>query len=145
MTRIAAVAMLVALPVAGCASSEQRTATPAGTPPGSGSAMTRTPDVASLAGRWDGWMKGTGGTSAPVQVTVNPDGTYSSTIGASSGNGTFEVVNGQVRTQGHLSGSAFGAGRQSVVTLAERGGRPVMVGEGRDDRGPYSFELMKRN
>jgi hypothetical protein len=145
MTRIAAVAMIVTLPVAGCASRESRTAAPAAATPGAASAMTKTPDVSSLAGRWDGWMKGSGGVTAPVQVTVNPDGTYVSTIGAASGNGTFEVVDGRVLTKGHLSGSAFGAGRQSTVSMAERGGRPVMVGEGRDDRGPYSFELMKRN
>jgi hypothetical protein len=134
-TRIAALLLVAALPAAGCASRSSQAP----------SAMTKPPEIGTLAGRWDGYLRGTGGNSAPVQVTVSPDGTYTSQIGASSGSGTFQVVDGQVLTKGHLSGSAFGSDRQAVVTVSEKGGRPLLVGEGRNDRGPYSFELMKRN
>jgi hypothetical protein len=135
---MAALALLISVPMAGCASKSASTGSP------SAMAMT-TSDVKSLAGNWDGWMKGATGGSAPVQVTVNPDGTYTSKMGASSGSGTFQVVDGKVLTKGHLSGSAFGSDRQSVVTVVDRGGRPVITGEGRNDAGPYSFELTRRN
>ena len=141
VTRIAAVALMVTVPVAGCASTSSRETAAGGTP----SAMTKVPDAKALAGAWEGFIKGTGGVTAPVQVMVNPDGTYTSRVGASSGTGTFQVVNGRVLTKGHLSGTSFGSDRQSVVTVSERGGRPVMSGEGRSDAGPYSFELTKRN
>ena len=142
VTRVATIALLFTVPMVGCASKSTRTA--ATTEP-SASATTRTLDVGALAGNWDGYMKSASGISSPVQVVVKPDGTYSAMMGASSGTGTFEVADGKVLTTGHLSGSAFGAGRKSTVTLGERGGRPVLVGEGRSDAGPYSYELMKRN
>jgi hypothetical protein len=134
-TRIAALFLVVTLPIAGCASRASQ----------SPSAMTKTPDVGTLVGTWDGYMRGTGGASSPIQVKVNPDGTYTSQMGSESGSGTFRVVDGQVVTQGHLSGPAFGSDRQSVVKVADKGGRPVLVGEGRNEAGPYSFELTKRN
>jgi hypothetical protein len=76
---------------------------------------------------------------------VKPDGTYASTIGGTSGAGTFQIVGDTVVTKGHLSGPAFGADRQSVVTIVEKGGRPIMTGEGRNEAGLYTFELTKRN
>ena len=141
VTRIAAIALMLTVPVAGCASGTSRQTATTGAP----SAMTQVPDAKALAGAWEGFMKGTGGVTAPVQVVVNPDGTYTSRVGASTGTGTFQVVDGKVVTKGHLTGPAFGADRQSVVTIVERGGRPVMSGEGRSDAGPYSFELTRRN
>lgn len=136
-TRMAALALVITLPMAGCASG--------GSSAGSPSAMTSTPEVGTLAGRWDGWMKGTGGNTSPVQVKVNPDGTYTSQMGATGGTGTFQIVDGKILTKGHLSGSAFGSDRQSVVTVVEKGGRPTLIGDGRNEAGPYSFELTKRN
>ena len=136
-TRVATLVLVVFSLAAGCASRSSSTGSP--------SAMTTGPYVQTLVGRWDGWMKGATGVTAPVQVVVNPDGTYTSQVGASSGGGTFQVVDGRVVTRGHLSGSAFGSERQSVVTVVERGGRPTITGEGRNDAGPYSYELTKRN
>ena len=137
--RMIALVLVIGVPVVGCASKQSAST-------GAPSAMTATtPEIGKLVGRWDGWMKGASGNSAPVQVMVNPDGTYTSQMGASSGSGTFQVVDGKILTKGHLSGSAFGADRQSVVTVVEKGGRPVITGEGRNDVGPYSYELSKRN
>jgi hypothetical protein len=136
-TRMAALALVIIPMMAGCASRDSRAGSP--------SAMTSAPQIGTLAGRWDGWMKGTTGNIVPVQVTVNPDGTYTSQMGATSGSGTLQVVDGKIVTKGHLSGGAFGADRQSVVTLVEKGGRPTLSGEGRSEEGPYSFELTKRN
>jgi hypothetical protein len=136
-TRIAALVLVVVSLATGCASRSSSTGSP--------SAMATAPNVQTLAGRWDGWMKGATGNTAPVQVMVNPDGSYTSQMGASSGSGTIQVVDGKIMTKGHLSGSAFGSDRQSVVTVVEKGGRPTITGEGRNDAGPYSYELTKRN
>lgn len=121
VTRIAAVALVITVPMAGCAAGQR---------------------ARRELGRLHEERERR---HSPVQVTVNPDGTYTSRTGASSGTGTFQVVDGRVVTQGHLSGSAFGAGRRSVVRIVERRGQPVLSGEGRSDEGPYSFELTKRN
>jgi hypothetical protein len=126
-------AALVVLVAGACASSSQ-------TSPAA-SAVTQ-PDVAMLAGSWQGFAKGTGG-SMPVTVKVLPDGTYASTIGASSGNGTFSIQNGSIVTMGHLSGSAFGSEGRGTATLQQKKGRLTLLGEGRNDRGPYSYELVK--
>ncbi len=134
-TRIAALFLVATLAMAGCASRGSETP----------SAMTKPPDVGTLAGTWEGYLKGASGNSTPIQVKVNADGTYTSQIGASTGSGTFRVVDGQVMTKGHLSGSAFGADTQSVVRVVEKSGRPILFGEGRNEAGPYSYELTKRN
>ena len=143
VTRIALFILLVAVPLAGCGSSGYKTSDYSTYPP-SPSASPSTASLSGLAGTWDGWGRDASGTGFPIQVTVNPDGTYASTVGASGGTGTFQVVDGKITTKGHLSGSAYGADRQAVVSVTEKNGRKILTGDGRSDRGPYSFELTKR-
>ena len=54
-------------------------------------------------------------------------------------------ADGVVVTTGHLSGPAYGADRQSTAVLSERDGRLQISGEGRSDRGPFSYVIQKTN
>ena len=99
-------------------------------------------DVKSLAGKWKGWATGTGGTSMPAEVIIAADGSYTSLIGANSGRGNIKADKGKYMAEGHLSGTPVGTGMSSL-TVADKGGKKVMSGQGRNDVGPYSFELTK--
>ena len=132
---------LLALLAVGCASTKT-SSTPS--TPSTPSASPAPTNVASLAGVWRGWMEGSG-TTSPVTVTVKPDGTYTSEIGGTIGSGSFKVANGVITTSGHLSGSALGADRASTAQLGTKDGKPAIVGEGRSDRGPYTYRLQKVN
>ena len=97
----------------------------------------------ALAGKWDGWW--IGATSLPVEVDVKPDGTYTSRVGTDTGWGTFRLVNGVIVVKGHLSGAdAPLADRTATATLGQKGGVPMLTGDGRTSEGPYSFTLTKR-
>ncbi len=100
-------------------------------------------DVSALVGKWDGWW--IGGESFPLEVTINADGTYVSRLGADSGWGTFRVANGVIFTEGHLSGAeAPLSDRMATVTLVQKNGVAMLMGDGRTSQGPYSFTLTKR-
>ena len=102
-------------------------------------------DIQSLAGKWTGWGTPPSGSAFPVEVRINPDGSYTSMMGATSGNGTVKVIDGKITTEGHLSGPAgvaAGTGR-SQATLATKGGKQVLSGAGRNDAGPFNYELTK--
>jgi hypothetical protein len=137
----AALLLATTLIVAGCATGKSKSAS--ATDPAAGSASPMT--LGSLAGKWDGWAKPASGNSHPIELTVNPDGTYTSRVGASSGTGTFQIVGNKILTQGHLTGSAFGSTGASEVAHTTKDGRQKLTGDGRSDAGPYSFEVMKRN
>jgi hypothetical protein len=100
--------------------------------------------VDALAGTWQGFAN-QAGVSLPVTVNVRPDGSYTSSIGAATGSGTLRVVQGNIVTTGHLSGPAFGSERQTTARLVDQDGRRMLVGDGRDDRGPFSYQLQKTN
>src|SRR5262249_11797376 len=61
-------------------------------------------DVKSLAGRWSGWLvPTTGSPNVPVEVQVEPDGSFTSTIGGSSmEKGTIKMVGGKLTSEGQL-------------------------------------------
>lgn len=112
------------------------------TSPSASPSRTMVASIDALAGTWQGFAKHAG-VSLPVMVNVQPDGTYTSSIGSVTGSGTIRVVDGNILTTGHLSGPAFGSGRQTTARLIDQDGRRVLVGDGRDDRGPFSYQIQK--
>jgi hypothetical protein len=102
-------------------------------------------EIQSLAGKWAGWGTPASGSAFPIEVQINPDGTYTSLMGASRGTGTIKVDGGKITTEGHLSGPAgvaAGAGT-SQANVTTKGGKQVLVGQGRNDAGPFNYELTK--
>ncbi len=77
---------------------------------------------------------------------VITDGTYVATFGAGlSSTGTVTVTDGTiavVRTGGSGGGSTLTVTSKAVVE--ERNGRRVLVGQGRNDLGPFSYELAEQ-
>jgi hypothetical protein len=105
-------------------------------------------DIQNLAGKWSGWGTAASGSSFPIEVVVKPDGTYTSMMGATSGQGRFKLVDCKITgitTEGHLSGPA-GAGTPGVseAAVGAKGGKQVLSGAGRNDAGPFNYELTKQ-
>jgi hypothetical protein len=134
---VTVVAVALTLVAAGCGSKTAKTSP-------SASPAATTVDVKNLAGKWEGYARPTSGAAVPVEVDVKPDGTYVSRMGASSGTGVFRVVDGSLVTEGQLSGTTFGAAGRSTASVRQHDGRMVLSGQGRNDAGPYSYELTKR-
>src|SRR5262245_44328887 len=102
-------------------------------------------DTSDLAGMWKGWATGRSGSAVPVEVQINPDGSYTSMMGGTTGRGTIKGEGGKFIAEGHLSGPAgttAGTGK-SQLTVGTKGGKPAISGTGRNDAGPYDFELTK--
>jgi hypothetical protein len=134
MTRFAPFALLVLLStVVGCA------------PATSGSAVQVT-DVKSLTGKWLGYATGTAsGTPNPIELTINPDGTWTSRTGAQAQNGIVSLNDGKITfTRQGASGPSTTVLQGSTAVLQERGGKRVLVGQGRSDYGPYSYEFTEQ-
>ena len=105
-------------------------------------------DIRHLAGKWSGWGTAPSGGAFPIEVAVNSDGTYTSMMGATRGQGRFTTVDCKitgVTTEGHLSGPA-GAGSAAVshATVGAQGGTQVLSGSGRSDAGPFNYALTKQ-
>jgi hypothetical protein len=125
----------------GCASmSQSSTAAPA-LPPAK---ALQPGDLASLAGEWEGTLRGKAGTgplagqSTPVKVTVAPDGSYTTSIQGRPGAGMARIADGKVNFAGSTT--------RGTATLHEGGGRRVLKGEGTwvGFDGESAFELTKR-
>jgi len=99
-------------------------------------------NVKDLAGKWKGWGTGSSGSAFAIEVQINPDGAYTSLMETGRGSGTFKVADGKITTSGHLSGPNP-TDTAAQVTLATKGGKQILTGQGRSDRGPYSFELTR--
>ena len=128
----------VVLMTAACSSTSSTTS------PSASPSRTVVASVDALAGTWQGFAN-QAGVSLPVTVNVRPDGTYTSSIGSATGTGMLRVVEGTVLTTGHLSGPAFGAERQTAARLIDQDGRRMLIGDGRNDRGPFSYQIQKTN
>jgi hypothetical protein len=104
-------------------------------------------DVKSLAGKWLGYAILTSGSQVTLQVEVKPDGTYTSRWGDTSGKGVIKKQGDKLMAEGSLTSGAStaiaGAGK-SDLTLTEKDGKQKIAGFGRDQQGPYSFELTKQ-
>jgi hypothetical protein len=104
-------------------------------------------DVKSLAGKWVGWATPTSGSNFPLSVQVEPDGSYTSTMGASIGKGMITMDGGKLMAEGQLvtgTGTAAAGTGRSQLTLTSKDGKQMITGAGRDDRGPYNFQLTKQ-
>ncbi len=134
MTRFAPLALVVLLgTVAGCA------------PATSGGAIPVS-DVKSLAGKWLGYAVGTAaGAANPIELTINPDGTWTSRSGAQVQNGVISLNDGKISfTRQGASGPSTTVLQASTAVLQERDGKRVLVGQGRSDFGPYSYEFTEQ-
>ena len=62
------------------------------------------------------------------------------------GTGTIKIAGGKLIAEGHLNGSgaaAAGAGR-SEITVSSKDGKQTISGTGRENQGPYNFQLIKQ-
>jgi hypothetical protein len=138
---LSAVGLVVVMLSGGCASMS----TPQSSAPPLPPAKALQPgDLASLAGEWEGTLRGVAGTgplagqSTPARVTVAPDGSYTTNIQGRPGAGTATIAGGKVNFQGSTT--------RGTATLYEGGGRRVLKGEGTwiGYDGQSTFELTKR-
>lgn len=102
-------------------------------------------DLASLAGEWQGVLRGAAGTSAAGMgrsaigsVTVAADGSYTSNVEGRPGVGQASIEGGKVVFSGSVT--------RGTATLYEGDGRRVLKGEGTwvGFDGNTEFELTKR-
>lgn len=104
-------------------------------------------DLRSLAGTWQGTASGTQGLSQPVTVVIASDGTYTTTGGVYTAQGTAQVKDGKlVLTSTSTSGGQTGS-RVATAVLSERQ-QPsqviqVLTGSGASTSGPYEFEVSR--
>src|SRR5262249_8971566 len=103
-------------------------------------------DIQRLAGRWIGWMSPTRGSSVPIEVDVKPDGSYTSKWGSREGRGVVRMEGGKLMAEGQLATGtgqpAQGTGK-SELNLTVKDGKQTITGIGRDDEGPFNFQLTK--
>jgi hypothetical protein len=101
-------------------------------------------DVKSLAGKWVGWMTPS---NQVMEVQIQPDGSYTSVRGTTTGQGTIKMDGGKLMADGHLitGPNVTTAGPEKAqLTLSSKAGKQVLSGTGRDNEGPYSFQLTKQ-
>src|SRR5215470_1901457 len=103
-----------------------------------------TQDVGSLAGKWVGRIAPS---NQVLVVQIQPDGSYTSTSGTTTGQGTIKMVGGRLMADGNLvtGPNVTTAGPEKAeLTLSSKAGKQVISGTGRDNEGPYSFQLTKQ-
>ena len=101
-------------------------------------------DVKSLAGKWVGRITPS---NEILQVQIQPDGSYTSERGTTTGQGTIKMDGGRLMADGHLvtgPNVAVAGEQKSELTLSSKAGKQVISGTGRDNEGPYSFQLTKQ-
>ncbi len=106
----------------GCASTQQ--------PPG---AVVKVSDVKSLSGKWVGTLIDDRNMGTPATMFINSDGTYRAQFGAVSSAGTIALQpNGQLAfTMTSATGLLGTSDASSTAILYDRGGKRVLVGNGR--------------
>lgn len=101
-------------------------------------------DVKSLAGKWVGRMTPS---NQVLEIQIQPDGSYTSVRGTTTGQGTITMDGGRLMADGHLvtGPNVTTAGPEKTqLTLSSKGGKQVISGTGRDNAGPYAFQLTKQ-
>jgi hypothetical protein len=101
-------------------------------------------DVKSLAGKWVGRITPS---NEVLQVQIQPDGSYTSVRGTTTGEGTIKMDGGKLMADGHLvtgPNVAVAGPEKAQLTLSNKAGKQMISGTGRDSEGPYSFQLTKQ-
>jgi hypothetical protein len=101
-------------------------------------------DVKSLAGKWVGRMTPS---NQVLEVQIQPDGSYTSIRGTTTGQGTIKMVGGRLMADGNLitGPNVTTAGPENTeLTLSSKAGKQMISGTGRDNAGPYAFQLTKQ-
>ena len=115
-------------------------------PPGT---VVRVTDVKSLGGTWAGTLIDSANMGTPLRLVINPDGTYRAQFGDTSANGTIVLrPDGQLAfTMTSAAGLLSLVESSSTATLYNRGGRRVLVGNGRVGwrENPFSWEVTEEN
>jgi hypothetical protein len=82
-----------------------------------------------------------------LEIQIQPDGSYTSVRGTTTGQGTITMVGGRLMADGHLvtgPNVAVAGAEKTQLTLSSKAGKQVLSGTGRDNEGPYSFQLTKQ-
>jgi len=136
-SRICALGLIIALGLAGCASSGSETA----------SAPIAITDLSSIAGKWVGLLEMAGSRDRQdyLEVTIARDGTYRAesarTIGVMDAKGTVKVADGKLLIQGERGGKGTG-------TLFSQSGQPprlLQVNGTAGDGRPYIVRLRPQS
>src|SRR5262249_36965224 len=101
-------------------------------------------DVSSLAGKWVGRMTPS---NQVLEIQIQPDGSYTSLRGTTTGQGTIKMVGGKLMADGQPGTGPNGttAGPEKAeLTRSSKAGKQVISGTGRDNEGPYAFQLTKQ-
>ena len=135
--RAAPLAWLAFVAVAlGCAS--------ASSPPGTVIAVT---DVRSVNGRWTGTLINEHNMGTPLEVVIGPDATYRMRFADTTATGTVTLrPDGQLAfTMTGATGLLGPASAASTAVLYDRGGKRVLMGNGRIGlrQHPFSWEATE--
>ena len=105
-------------------------------------------DIKSLAGKWVGFASPTRGSNVALEVDVKPDGTYTSKWGGKDGTGVIVMEGGKLMADGQLlygTGTTTAGMGRAELTVTQKDGKPQKIsGKGRDNDGPYNFQLTKQ-
>jgi hypothetical protein len=139
--RILALTLMIVVCTAVVASAQQQQPAPAAPPAATPSPAVK--DIQSLAGKYTGWGTPASGSAFPIEVVINPDGSYTTMSGANTGKGKLKLNGDKITTEGQTGGAdpVVGMSQASVTT---KGGKTVISGAGRNDRGPFNYELTKQ-
>jgi len=98
-------------------------------------------DVKRLAGTWQGTARSWRG-SAPMTLQITDQGTFKSTVGSASTQGSVEVRDGRVV----LVSPATVTGPALTVTAipSQRDGAEVLNGAGTSEAGGFSFSVRRQ-
>src|SRR5262245_54422165 len=116
----------------------------ASAPPGTVIPVT---DVRSVSGKWTGTMIDENNMGTPLEVFINPDGTYRMNFGITIASGTVTLQpNGQLAfTMTSATGLLGSASAASTAILYDRSGKRVLIGNGRVGlrQIPFSWEVTE--
>jgi hypothetical protein len=104
-------------------------------------------DLPSLAGTWQGTASGLQGLSQPITMRIGADGTYMTTGGVFTAQGTAQVKDGKLvlTSTGTTGGQAASPVATAVLSERREPSQVVQVltGSGASSAGPYSFVVSR--